>query len=943
MGKKANVSHILVFLVGLVWPLATWGADPHLMGWWKLDGDGLDSSGNGRAGVLVRDAHFDTGHEGKAVAFDGDGDAFTVTGYKGVLSVSAVTVMAWVNTTAAGDRTMVYWGRNAGRRRVDFRLGAGRLRVEHGGGNLQGDTALNDGEWHHVALTMPPLAPISYPQVKLYLDGRDDTRNTQDPEGDFFELVANAANVDVTFGYRVPNADRYFEGRLDDVRMYDRELSAGEITDLAAYGYLANASSPSIPDEGKFEETWTSLEWVPGPLGAYRNVYFGTSFEDVNAGTGGTFLGKTTGNSQVIGVAGFPLPGGLVPGTTYYWRVEEVNEAHPDSPWHGQVWSFWLPQVAAYNPFPGDGEPCEDPNVDLSWAWGMKGVFGSVYFGTDANAVAGATGGPPTIATTHDPGLLEPGKTYYWRADTFNGTQWVTGKVWTFATMTPIALTADPNLVGWWTMDEGAGTRVLDRSGRSRHGRFQAGDSPTWVAGSEGTALSFDGLSSSGYVTITGYNGILGNNPFSITAWVKATDMGDRTIVCWGAGTAGQRADFRLYLGRLRLEHGNGNLQGSTALNDDEWHHVACAVNRDAMLQSPDVSFYLDGEEDTYLTSDPDKFNILGTFPVTIGRRCTHSDRPFWGTIDDVRLFDKVLTAPEVEAVLRVNPLRAWQPNPRNGATLDIRTLGSLAWAKGDNAAKHDVYFGTDAAAVAAADTADTSGIYRGRIGATSFTPAENLLWGQAYFWRVDEVGSDGTVAIGKVWSFRVAGYLVIEDFDDYTDADGERIYQTWVDGWTNGTGAVVGNLVAPFAERGIIYDGTQAMPMDYNNIKSPFYSEAERSFAPAQNWTLHGVDTLTLYICGVAANAAGPLYVGVQDNADQIARFVHPNPSVVQQIEWQRWDIPLADVTKAGANTRSIKKILVGVGDRNNPQPAGTGRIYVDAIRLTIAAPVQP
>ena len=49
-------------------------------------------------------------------------------------------------------------------------------------------------------------------------------------------------------------------------------------------------------------------------------------------------------------------------------------------------------------------------------------------------------------------------------------------------------------------------------------------------------------------------------------------------------------------------------------------------------------------------------------------------------------------------------------------AIVDVRTATPLTWTEGDNASKHDVYFGIDAAAVAAADAADTTGIYRGRL-----------------------------------------------------------------------------------------------------------------------------------------------------------------------------------------------------------------------------------
>ena len=64
-----------------------------------------------------------------------------------------------------------------------------------------------------------------------------------------------------------------------------------------------------------------------------------------------------------------------------------------------------------------------------------------------------------------------------------------------------------------------------------------------------------------------------------------------------------------------------------------------------------------------------------------------------------------------------------------------------------------------------------------------------------------------------------------------------------------------------PFAEQKIVHGGKQSMPLDYNNVKSPFYSEAEREFAPAQDWTADGVDTLVLYVRGQRINKAAPLY----------------------------------------------------------------------------------
>ena len=74
----------------------------------------------------------------------------------------------------------------------------------------------------------------------------------------------------------------------------------------------------------------------------------------------------------------------------------------------------------------------------------------------------------------------------------------------------------------------------------------------------------------------------------------------------------------------------------------------------------------------------------------------------------------------------------------------------------------------------------------------------------------------------------------------------------------TGSNGSTVGYLEAPFAEQIIVHDVNQSMPLDYNNVNSPFYSEAEREFAPAQDWTAGGVDTLVLYVRGQAHQRPG-------------------------------------------------------------------------------------
>jgi hypothetical protein len=151
---------------------------------------------------------------------------------------------------------------------------------------------------------------------------------------------------------------------------------------------------------------------------------------------------------------------------------------------------------------------------------------------------------------------------------------------------------------------------------------------------------------------------------------------------------------------------------------------------------------------------------------------------------------------------------------------------------------------------------------------------------------------------------------------------------------WVNGAG------LGFFAERKIVHGGQQSMPMDYNNVREPWHSDAERTWGSPQDWTIDGADTLTLYFLGEPNNSLEPLYVGIEDSAGGIAVMVHPDEGAVLASEWQKWHIALGEVRAAGVDVAAVKKMVIGVGDRENPKPGGTGRIYIDDIRLTKRMP---
>ncbi len=830
MGKRIIIMTALV--LGFVGPVLAADPDPSLMGYWKFNGDWLDSSGHNRTGVPSGNAQFGPGLDGQGLLLDGSGDYVTITGYKGILGNNPFSIALWATSTSTGDITMVNWGSSTNGQRVDFRLYQGRLRVEHGNGNLQGNTALNNGEWHHVALTVAKDTVLAAPGIQFYLDGKDDTQTTTDP--DKFNI---SAVTDVTIGRRGTNSDRAFLGSLDEVRIYDRVLTADEVKAMALH---PKAFSPS-PADGAQDVGTPLFTWKPRETALWHDVYLGT---DPNLGPAQLVA------PRAMAAIYYHVPG-FVPGTTYYWRVDEIE---PDGTvYKGDVWTFVFSPKEAWQAVPADGEPYTNPDLTLSWKVGLNAISHDVYFGADKAAVTDGTGGTfkgNQMTTAFKTGPLTSDTTYFWRIDEVapDGTK-VKGNVWTFKTLPVIAVT-DPNLVAWWTMDEGKGTRAVDWSGHGHNADFVG--PARWTPGYDGTALGPTG--SGQYLEVFGWPGILGKKDRTCAAWIKTTATGD--FMGWGLATNTQKWVFRVQSdngnpGSLRVECQGGRICGWTDLRDGEWHHVAAVLKSAGAPTTLNIGLYVDGIQEPISDSQAVDVNtVSGTRNVRIGD--AHQSRPFPGLIDDARIYDKALTQEELQLVMRIDPLRAWSPQPRNGWLADIRTATPLTWTKGDKASKHDVYFGLDAAAVTAANTSDTTGIYRSRIGTTSFTPSEDLQWGQKYFWRVDEINADGTVTTGKVWSFTVAAYLIVDDFETYTDVQGEAIFDTWIDGVTNGlSGSTVGNFQAPFAERTIIYHGSQAMPLDYNNTKSPWYSEAERTFAPLENWTFGGVDTLVVHFRG--------------------------------------------------------------------------------------------
>ena len=274
-------------------------------------------------------------------------------------------------------------------------------------------------------------------------------------------------------------------------------------------------------------------------------------------------------------------------------------------------------------------------------------------------------------------------------------------------------------------------------------------------------------------------------------------------------------------------------------------------------------------------------------------------------------------------------------PQPANGAD-DASMTTILSWAAADNATSHQVYLGLDKNTVGSANTSSPE--YKGSkaIGAESYD-AGLLEANTTYYWRVDEVYSGNTVK-GPVWTFTVGNHISVDDFESYTDndADGEAIWQAWVDGFgIADNGAQVGYLMPPYAEQTVVHSGSQSMPLIYVNEAGVSNSEAELILTAPRDWTIAGVGELSLWVQGKSANAAEPIYVAISNSSGAPAIVANDNPQAAQAPGWRKWSIPLQAFADQGINLTNVNKIAIGLGSKAGASAGGTGTLFIDDIRL--------
>jgi len=412
---------------------------------------------------------------------------------------------------------------------------------------------------------------------------------------------------------------------------------------------FAFANNPSPADGAMLEATSTLLEWNPGDFAVSHEVYFSENFADVNDRLVAPVATVETSLSMT-----------LVPGITYYWRVDEVNDANPDSPWKGQVWSFTLPPLSAYDPSPADGTQYVLSDATLSWKPGLGSLLHYMHFGTDPNALGD---GIPQVETTFGPTApLEAGTTYYWRVDEFDASTAVTttGDLWSFTVVPPIDI-QDESLLGHWTMDEVNAGSAVDWSGHALHGTISG--APEWIDGVAGAAVSLDGADD--YFTTPAPVDV-NSNTVTFTAWIKPAKVHGWAGIIFSRDTAPSVAGLNLKADNQLSYHWAANADtygfNSTLVPlMNEWSFVALVIEPER------ATFYLNGTDITAENAIAHPATPL-TAGIALGYDPTGTRR-FGGAMDDLRLYSRSLTGAEIEQVMAAGTGPA--PSPEDPAVIE--------------------------------------------------------------------------------------------------------------------------------------------------------------------------------------------------------------------------------------------------------------------------------
>ncbi len=414
-------------------------------------------------------------------------------------------------------------------------------------------------------------------------------------------------------------------------------------------------------------------------------------------------------------------------------------------------------KALATEPQPRDGTATGTTVSELKWKPGVNAKSHKIYFGTQTNQL-------PLLAEVTSPGYdelpeLEEGTRYYWLVNEVwdDGTV-IAGDVWSFTT---------GKLAGWWKFDETEGRNAGDSSSNNNVGKFVG--NPQWQpsAGKVGGALVFDGFDD--YVDCGNDSSLDITEQITVATWVKMNDAGNsqfQPYIIKGDYTYGLKHHSRNVIEFVIYDDGFwqvAHFPVDSSFND-VWHHLAGTYDGNKL------KLYVDGKLE--VTTAYVGSIASSAANLNIARNSDERDRFYNGSIDDVRVYNYVLSEKEIEMLCRV---KAIKPNPSDDTTTGLTGMPVLSWVPAIGASSHRVYGGIEPDELK----------LLGETTESYFSKFPDMYTNKIYYWRVDGILADGSIAKGDVWSFWIPPGNAYNPFpgDDIAFVD-QNLELSWASGF---------------------------------------------------------------------------------------------------------------------------------------------------------------
>ena len=280
--------------------------------------------------------------------------------YSELTGLTQFTVTGWVNccnsTEGSGGNRLVTWINHGGEGVDVVYKSDGSVQVginqwpdgvpaRSSGDKIPTDAAAGADNWRFFAVTYD--STLANEHVKFYFGSSADAA-AFDVGIDYARGVVGTDISLLSIGHfnvatRSAAQDRIFRGLIDEVKVFGEALTLEQIQ-LVQMGNTEFASGPEPADQAEGVLRDVVLSWEPGEFAATHDVYFGTSFDDVDAASRANPMDVLVGQGQAANA--YEPVVSLDYGQTYYWRVDEVNAPPSSTIFKGDVWSFTVEPYA---------------------------------------------------------------------------------------------------------------------------------------------------------------------------------------------------------------------------------------------------------------------------------------------------------------------------------------------------------------------------------------------------------------------------------------------------------------------------------------------------------------------------------------------------------------------------------------------------------------------